>query len=477
MKNESKNKQKKVSGGKEYVVVSYTFVLIFLALIGYMVYFNVRLSEDFMNSPYNKRQDKYEERVVRGDIRSSDGEILATTQTDDEGNEIRVYPYNNLFAHTVGFVSNGKSGLETLGNYQLMSSHAFVLEQVQKEFQAEKNIGDTVISTLDTRLQQTAYDALGGYNGAVVVMEPSTGKVLAMVSKPDFDPNTLAADWETLLSDETNTNLLNRSTQGLYAPGSTFKIVTALAYVRAHGSLEGFNFNCEGELTNGGFTIHCYNNNVHGEEDFQTAFAKSCNCAFAKIGIDLKGKELTAVSEELLFGKKLPIDIPYSKSKFSLDKNTADALAMQTAIGQGDTLTSPMHMAMITSAIANGGNMMQPYFIDRIESYTGSQVKKYSPTIYKNLMTSSEAKLLNELMQGVVQSGTGSALSDQSYSVAGKTGTAEHGDMSGAPHAWFVGFSNVDNPDIVVSVIAESAGTGSDIAVPIARQIFDAYYN
>lgn len=477
MKKESRSKQKKASGGKEYVVVSYLFVFIFLALIGYMVYFNVYLSEDFMNSPYNKRQDKYEERVVRGDIRSSDGETLATTQVDAEGNEYRVYPYEDVFAHVVGYVSNGKSGLETLGNYQMLSSHAFVLEQVQKEFQDQKNVGDTVVSTLDTKLQRAAYDALGSYNGAIVVMEPDTGKILAMVSKPDFNPNTLAADWEELVADESNTNLLNRATQGMYAPGSTFKIVTSLAYMREHNNLDDFTFDCEGELTNGGYTIHCYNNNVHGHENFATSFAKSCNSAFAQIGIDLKRKNLTTVPDELLFNSKLPIDLPYSKSKFTLEKNSADALVMQTAIGQGDTLTSPMHMAMITSAIANGGNLMKPYLIDYVESYTGSQVKKYSPSIYKNLMTASEAQTLSNLMQGVVQEGTGSALNGQSYTAAGKTGTAEHGDMTGSPHAWFVGFSNVDNPDIVVSVIAESAGTGSDVAVPIAKQIFDAYYN
>jgi len=133
---------------------------------------------------------------------------------------------------------------------------------------------------------------------------------------------------------------------------------------------------------------------------------------------------------------------------------------------------------MLTSAVANGGNLMTPYLVEKIESYTGTTVKSYTPKIYKKLMTTQEASKLTELMTGVVESGTGSALSGRGYTAAGKTGTAEHGDASSTtPHAWFVGFSNVEDPDIVVSVIAEESGSGSEVAVPIAQKIFDAYYN
>lgn len=458
-------------------MVSYLFVAIFLSLIGYMVYFNTTLSAEFQNSPYNKRQDSYEERVVRGNIYAASGEVLAETQMDEEGNESRIYPYDNLFSHVVGYTSKGKSGLESTENYYLLTSHAGAVEQVQKEMQDEKNIGDNVITTLDLELQQSAYWALGDHNGAVVVMEPDTGKILAMVSKPDFDPNTIDAIWEELVSDDSNTNLLNRATQGLYPPGSTFKIVTSLAYMRSGGNLDDFHFDCQGEVTNGGYTIHCYNNNVHGPEDFATAFAKSCNSAFAQLGVDIDGNIFKNTAEQVLFNQKLPLSLPYSKGSFMLDNKTADALAMQTAIGQGDTVTSPFHMALITCAVANGGNLMQPYLVDRIENYNGELVKKYKPETYSQLMTAEEAAVLGDLMEGVVLNGTASRLSGQGYTAAGKTGTAEHGDMTGEPHAWFVGFSNVDNPDIVVSVIVESSGTGSDVAVPVAEQIFEAYYN
>lgn len=451
----------------------------FLSLIGYLVYFNVELRDDYANSPYNsKRQGTYQERVVKGEILAADGDVLASTQTDTDGSEVRVYPYENIFAHVVGYSASGTSGLEQVMNSQLLSSHANLAEQVQKEFQSEKNIGDNVVTTLNVKLQKAAYEALGDRKGAVVVMEPDTGKILAMVSKPDFNPNTITQDWEQINADANSSILVNRATQGQYPPGSTFKIVTALAYWRQHNTFGDFSFQCSGEVTNGGYTIHCYHNSVHGQEDFTSAFAHSCNSAFAQIGVELDRSAYVETVDSLLFNTELPIDLYYRKAKFDLEAKSADALTMQTAIGQGDTLVSPMYMAMLTSAVANGGNLMTPYLVERVESYTGDTVKTYTPKSYKKLMTAQEAEKLSELMTQVVENGTASALSQRGYTAAGKTGTAEHGDVSSTtPHAWFVGFSNVEDPDIVVSVIAEESGSGSEVAVPIAQKIFDAYYN
>lgn len=447
-------------------------------LISYVVYFNVELREDYANSPYNtKRQNAYQERVVRGDILSADGEILATTSVDEEGNEYRNYPYGSVFAHVVGYSSSGTSGLEQKMNSHLLTSHANMFEQVEHGFTNQKDIGDTIITTLDVKMQKAAYDALGDRKGAVVVMEPDTGRILALVSKPDFDPNTIREDWEEITSDEESSRLLNRATQGLYPPGSIFKVVTALAYWQQYHTLDNFHFDCSGELTNGGFTIHCYKGSSHGEEDFYKAFAKSCNTAFAQIGVDLDLDLYKKTTQSLLFNSDLPLDIMYRQSSFSLDSKSGDALTMQTAIGQGNTLVSPMHMAMITSAIANDGVMMTPYLVEKIESYDGNQVKTTSPKSYKKVMTEQEADLLSELMANVVENGTATALSGKGYTVAGKTGTAEHGNVSETtPHSWFIGFSNVEDPDIVVCVIAEEAGSGSSVAVPIANTIFEAYY-
>lgn len=449
-------------------------MLIFISLIGYVIYFNAEKSETFINSPYNTRQDTFSDRVIRGQILSSDGEVLAKTDVYEDGTENRVYPYANVFSHVIGYDTNGKSGLESEANFQLLSSHAFFLEQMKNEFLGEKNMGDTVISTLNANLQSTAYYALGDRRGAVVALEPSTGKILAMVSKPDFDPNTLAENWDWLVSDETNSSLLNRATMGQYPPGSTFKIVTALDYFRKKGSFEGYSYLCQGSITVDDHTIQCYNGNVHGQEDFYSAFASSCNCAFADMGIDLGGSSLRKTSEDLLFNKVLPLE-DYRKSTFSLDKDSVTPLIMQTSIGQGNTLVSPMHMALITSAVANGGVLMKPYLIDEVVNNAGDAVSKTETVSYKRLMSTNEANLLGKLMKGVVDYGTASALSGRGYTAAGKTGSAEF-DENGSSHSWFVGYSNIDDPDLVVAIIVENGGTGSEAAVPIAGQLFDAYY-
>lgn len=445
-----------------------------MGLIGYLIYFNTIKSDDFINSPYNTRQDTFADRVVRGKIMSSDGEVLAQTNVSEDGTEERSYPYNNVFAHVVGYDSNGKSGLESEANFQLLSSHEFFLNQIRNEFMGTKNTGDTVVSTLNADLQTTAYNSLGDRRGAVVALEPSTGKILALVSKPDFDPNTISENWNTLVNDETNSSLLNRATMGQYPPGSTFKVVTALDYFRTRGSFNGFSFDCQGSITKENHTIQCYNGEVHGTEDFYTAFANSCNCAFAEIGTELGGASLLKISEDLLFNKKLPLT-SYRKSSFTLNGSSGIPLIMQTAIGQGNTLVSPMHMALITSAIANDGLLMKPYLIDKVTNAGGDTIRTTEPTDYKRLMTSNEAALLGKLMEGVVQNGTASALNGRGYTVAGKTGSAEY-DENGSSHSWFIGYSNVDKPDLVVAIIVEGGGTGSEAAVPIAADLFDAYY-
>ncbi len=466
-------KQKK-SRNREYTFVSWFFVLIFVSMIGYLIYFNVAESEEFINSPYNTRQDTFSDRVIRGNIVSFDGEILAATQVYEDGTEERYYPYSNAFAHVVGFDSNGKSGLESEANFSLLSSHEFFLNQMKNEFLGRKNMGDTVVSTLNAHLQMTAYNALGDRRGAVVAIEPSTGRILTMVSKPDFDPNTIAEDWEWLVSDANNSSLLNRATNGAYPPGSTFKVVTALDYFRKNKTLEGYDYLCQGSITMDEHTIHCYNDTVHGQEDFYGAFASSCNCAFADMGVKLGGASLKDTAEDLLFNKKLPL-ATYKSSTFSLDKNSVTPLVMQTAIGQGNTLVSPVHMALITCSIANGGVLMEPRLIDQVVSTDGTLVRETEKRAYKRLMTDNEAAVLGKLMENVVSYGTASALSGRGYTAAGKTGSAEF-DEYGSSHSWFMGYSNIENPDLVVAVIVENGGTGSEAAVPIAGEIFDAYY-
>lgn len=479
-KRQPKSQASKKFQNKEFAKMTYLFVTLFLALISYIVYFNVFRAKTIVNSPYNVRQDAFADRIIRGSITDRDGEVLAETQVGEGGTENRVYPYGAAFAHVVGYSNEtaGKSGLESIENSELLTSNAFFAEKFLNEFKDEKNHGDTVVTTLDAGLQQAAYNALGENRGAIMVMEASTGKILAMVSGPSYDPNTIAQDWEALNADSAYSPLLNRVTQGAYAPGSTFKIVTALEYMREHPDYQNYSYNCEGSITYEDITIRCFDSTVHGLEDLRSSFANSCNSSFANIGLMLDRNSYRATAEELLFNKKLPSVLDYSKSSFVVDENTSDGEMMMTAMGQGNTLVSPYHMALITQAIANGGTLMEPYLVDKVTNYKGTEIRKNVPKSYKKLMTSEEASQLKDYMRAVVDEGTATMLSGQSYSVAGKTGTAEYSMTDGEKtHSWFVGFTNLDNPELVISVIIEGYdGNAGAKAVPIAKQVLDSYY-
>ena len=208
----------------------------------------------------------------------------------------------------------------------------------------------------------------------------------------------------------------------------------------------------------------------------KASFAKSCNSSFANIGKGLNVKKYGKTAEELLFNKELPCDIEYNKSSFVLNEKSDLEERLHTAMGQGKTQITPYHSCMITSAIANGGVLMKPYLIDKIESSEGNLVKKTKQKEYAKLMSEKEAKVLTKYMEAVVEEGTATSLKGLGYSVAGKTGSAEY-DSKKSSHAWFWGFAPADDPEIAVAVIVESSGTGSEYAVPIAKQLFTTYLN
>ena len=472
-------KTKKAHTDWEFSVVKYVFVLLFLALVAHFVNFQMNESEEFINNDYNSREELFAKRVVRGDIISADGQVLAETVINADGIEKRNYPFSNLFAHVVGYATNGKAGIEKLANFYLLKSHVSAEEKVEVELAEQKYKGDNVITTLNYKLQQVAYDGLSWYEGAVVVLEPSTGKILAMVSKPNFDPNLVEEEWEYLVSEEnTSTVLLNRATQGLYPPGSTFKIVTTLAHIRQNMENSTYAYVCTGKLLAGGSIIHCYKNKSHGTVDLEESFAESCNASYANIGLNLEKTLFQNVCDSLLFNKDLPTKFPYSKSSFVLNEEDDEAVVMQNAIGQGTTLVTPFHMALITSAIANNGVLMNPYVIDRIESHTGEVVKSYVPSEYGALLTVEETTELQGYMEAVVDYGTGTKLQSKNYDAYGKTGSAEFSAKAEHCHSWFVGYAHAEGKnDIAIAVLVEEAGSGSTVAVPIAKKIFDAYYS
>lgn len=448
-------------------------------MMGYFAYFQFFESENFINNPYNSRQESFARTVTRGEIRSADGTVLADTVTDAEGNETRRYPYANTFAHVVGYSTNGKTGIESQANFNLLRSNSFFLEKTVDELQGQKSPGDNVITTLNTDLQLTAYDALGTYDGAVVVIEPSTGKILAMVSKPDFDPNSIGEDWEQLTSEENESAvLLNRATQGLYPPGSTFKILTTLEYIHENADYESYTYSCDGSYSLNNHTIHCYNNKRHGTEDLKESFVNSCNASYASLGTTLDIERFGTLCESMLFNTALPTKFESSKSSFVLAEGDGSSSVMATAIGQGKTLVTPFHMALISAAIANDGVLMSPYVIDHTENYKGEVVEQYEPAEYGMLLSERDAQIMQEYMQAVVEEGTGAKLSGQSYEAYGKTGSAEFSSSTKSSHSWFVGYAHrEDLPDIAVAVIVEDSGVGSEYAVPVAKEIFDAYYN
>ena len=480
MKNETLDKnpkeQKKSPSKWEFSVVKYVFILLFLALIAHYVNFQLNESEDFINNDYNGREELFAERVTRGEIHSADGKVLATTVIEN-GEEERYYPYDYLFSHVVGYSVNGKSGIEKIANFNLLRSHVSMDEKVETELGSTKYIGDNVITTLNYELQEAAYDALSFYEGAIVVLEPSTGKILAMVSKPDYDPNTLVSDYEYIVSQEGNQSLLNKSTFGLFVPGSIFKTLTSLAYIRSDANLNNYDYLCEGQINLGGSDyITCFNQTVHGSEDLWDSFANSCNASFGNIGLKLGSDALTDTCESVFFNGELPTDIPHKNSSFQLASDASDWEIAATAIGQGKTEVTPLQMVMIASAIANGGNLMEPYLVDSIETADGNhRVKKYLPESYGQIISTQEANVLGSLMEAVVEYGTAYSLSGYGYTVAGKTGTAE---VSGkGDNSWFIGYAPVEQPQIAICVLVENEQGYYESALPVANAILQNYLN
>ena len=462
---------------KTILSIVYIFVGLFVLMMGYFTYFLLAKSEGVINSTYNLRHDILAKRVVRGKIMSADGEVLAETITDEEENEVRGYPYGDMYAHVVGRVMRGRSGIEEAENITLLTSYSNSTGAIYNDIIGVKNPGNNVVATVNHELTKVAYDALGDDRGAVVAIDPKTGKILAMVSKPSYDPNEIDANWESLFQDEDNESpLLNRASQGLYPPGSTFKVISALAYIRANPDYMDYSYECEGSTEYEGMVIKCSNDKIHGNVDLEEAFAKSCNTAFSTIGKDLLIDDIRSLSESFFFNMPLPAKILNNPSSFLLKVGESGVKeTMQTAIGQGRTLISPLHNAMIAAAIANGGVMMKPYTIDRIESAGGRVIKGYIPEEAASVMSVREADYLKGLMRSVVTDGTASKLKDMDIKVAGKTGTAEQEGQ--ASHAWFIGFAPVNDPKIAISVIVENKGSGSEYALPIAKKVLAAYFN
>ena len=473
-------------GNKQIVQLTYFFAAIFVFLIIYIMVLVYKDSDEIINNSYNKREALYAAKTVRGTITTKDGEVLAYSD-NSTGEEKRIYPYGRLFAHVVGYNTNGKAGVESLANFRLLTSNELFTEKIQNDLYGIKNPGDTVVTSLDLNVQYAAYQALGDRNGAIVVMDAYNGYILAMVSKPDFDPNEINTAWDYMTSDSKNTMLLNRAVQGLYPPGSTFKILTALEYLKENEDTEKYTFDCSGSFEYKGTKINCYHGIAHGDMNFDTSFAKSCNSSFANMTSELNKNKFKQLCEDMLFNDEIPSPLIINKRSSMQVKNSyvpinskssVDEL-LQTGIGQGKTEITPYHMCLISSAIANDGVLMNPILVEEIETSKGEHISSVSVKPYKRLISSNDSAKVKKLMHEVVTDGTATCLNNtKGYTVYGKTGSAEFNSNKKESHAWFTGFTEGENgSSLAISVIVENGGSGGQVAAPIARTIFDAYYN
>lgn len=447
------------------------FMIIFAVLIGYLVYFTIFKQKQMSIHPQNNRLNNIESEVIRGNIYDSNLTILATT--DEDGN--RVYPYKNLYAHVVGYSQNGKTGVEALANSELLyPSYSFV-SILKRAFMNEKFEGRDVVMTVDHTYQSAIADAMSGRHGGVVVMEATTGKIKAMYSSPNFDPNTIEVNWTELNHDDENSPLLNRATNGLYPPGSIFKVITTLAYMRQNKGLD-FTYNCTGSISGDNYTIKCYNGTAHGEVDLSEAFAKSCNSYFVALNETLPSAALKNAAEAVGFNGPLDVDFGYSVSRFSLTHTDTAFEKAATSIGQGRTLTTPLHMAILAGAIANDGVSMKPYLIEYTKKQNGQIKDQNMPKVGEALMTEAEAYELQKLMEGVLDTGTAISLPEKGLLVGGKTGTAQN--ETEADHSWFIGYAK--DPDdktkapIAFAVVVEGGGKGAQ-ALKVSNSILEAY--
>lgn len=475
MKKNSNAEKHKRNSTIAIIVTGMSIVAVFVFMCVYMVRYSQTHEIEMFDNSYNAYQGILAKQISRGSIYSADGKVLAYT---DEASDKRVYPEANEYAHVVGYSTNGKMGVEQLANYYLSNSHSSISDKLDADVNDNKVPGDNVYLTINSALQDVAFSSLGVYKGAIIVTEVKTGRVLAMISKPDFDPNQIESTWKSMIQDTDNSSLLNRATQGLYPPGSTFKIITSLEYIRENpDTYNSYHFNCNGALSVDGNKIQCYHGSVHGSLDFDTSFAKSCNSSYANIGLSLDKSKFEKTLSNLLFDEDLPVDFPYNKSTTAVNENLDTHNMMQASIGQGQDSLTPLHLNMITCAIANDGILMKPYYIESVVGENGTKVKSFNSEQACRMITSEESDILTEMMIGVVEEGTAKKLKGLSYTAAGKTGSAEYNNIKGDSHAWFTGFAPAEDPEIALTIIIEGAGSGGDYAVPIAKRIFDAYFN
>jgi penicillin-binding protein A len=470
----------------------------FAVLVGAVSYRQVVAADDYRDDPRNLRVAAGLTGRERGLIITADGEIVAESEAnpDDPLGFRRSYPYRDLYSHVVGYATLlfGSTGLEDTHSADLVSDRDATISGVINALLGGDLRPSGLRLTIDHGLQTAAREALGDQRGAVVALDPATGAVLAMVSTPGFDPNELLGPDAAPAGDALETDpaepLLNRATATTYAPGSTFKVITTAAALQSGVASSGTEYPDVAELDLPGSTATISNFNggvcTDGTEvSLADAFTRSCNTIFGMVGMQAGAEALVAAADGFGFNLEIPFDlrtIPSVIPPPEAFENDLPGVA-QSAIGQRDVQATPLQMAMVAAAVANGGEMMEPYLVEEIFNADGIVEKTTEPVAWRRAVSPATAATLADLMERVVTAGTGRRAAVPGVRLAGKTGTAEV--PGAAPHAWFIGFGPVepgDAPQIALAVLVESGGdagesaSGGTVAAPIAKAVFSEFF-
>jgi len=454
-------------------------VIMFASLIAMLGYRQVIEAQDLADNPQNTRKVFAQMRIERGLILGSDKSELARNRKEDDL-YYRIYPTGDLAPHLVGYndPTYGQVGLEHSQNSYLTGTADEVeIVNLIDMLTGKQKRGADLKLTINPKVQRTALGELQklGKSGAVVVLEVQTGAVVAMVSNPTYDPNQLADNWQQLNSDP-SAPLFNRATQGLYTPGSTFKLITAAAALESGSFTPQSRFRDDkGEIVIDGFTIHNYRPEPFGEHSFQEALSQSINTTFAQIGDQLGEEKIADYMQKFGFYEKPPFDLPsdeivasgrYENGELLSPGDPMDKVQVASmAFGQEQLQVTPLQMALVAEAIANDGKMMKPYSVESVADYSGTILKQAKPEVWKTPLEPGTANDLKDMMVKVVNEGTGGKTKTNKVQMAAKTGTAE--TTGGRQNAWFMGFAPADNPKYAIAVVVEDSDKGGGIAGPV----------
>ena len=473
--------------------VGIAVVALLLVLVAQLTWLQVVDANHLDHDPRNVRSVLRDVNRARGEIRSADDQVLARSVKADDGTQFeyqREYPQGALTAQVVGYQSYvvGDTGVERTYN-DVLTGRSSALRSLGDLIRGKETTG-TVVLHLNTAVQRAAADALGDQRGSVVVLDVATGGVVAMYSNPTYDPQPLAGHdtkivtdyFAGLTADPAKPNL-PRAYREIYPPGSTFKIVTsAVAFDTGTATPTSvYPTLTELPLPLSSRTMKNFGGGTCGGTVFE-AFVVSCNVTFAQIGLDLGEKFLPGMEGFGIGTESPPLDVAPGAVRSSglegVDFRSDTPQYAYAGIGQGPVATSPLAMALVAQAVANGGVMLEPHAAAEVRDADGRVVERYGPRPWRTAMSPSTAQALTAMMRAVVERGTGTRARIDGVTVAGKTGTAQHD--GGAPHAWFVGFAPAEAPRYAVAVIVESGGsvgseaTGGAVSAPIAAAVLQA---